>query len=96
MDLITVVLITIGILIFLLMMSVPLPYCFGGALMFMGIFGDVSVKSLFVWSFGQLVNTTLLASPLFILVGTLMGGSGIAKALLDFVDHVLCQHKQFI
>ena len=86
MDLMTVVLIAIGILIFLLMMSVPLPYCFGGALMFMGLFGNVSVKSLFVWSFGQLVNTTLLASPLFILAGTLMGGSGIAKALLDFVD----------
>lgn len=93
MDLVTVVLIAIGLLVFLLMMSVPLPYCFGGALMFMGLFGNVSVKSLFVWSFGQLVNTTLLASPLFILAGTLMGGSGIAKALLDFVDIFIARIK---
>ncbi len=86
MDLVTTVLLMVFLLILLLMLSVPLPYCFGGALMFMSLVGDVSVKSMFVWSFGQMTNTTLLASPLFILAGTIMGGSGIAKALLDFVD----------
>ena len=60
------------------MMSVPLPYCFGGALMFMGLFGNVSVKSLFVWSFGAGKHHAA-GKPLFILAGTLMGGSGIAK-----------------
>lgn len=74
------------LLIVLLMFSVPLPYCFGGALLFMSIFSDVSMKSMMLWAFDQMINPVLLASPMFILAGILMGGSGIAKKLLDFVD----------
>lgn len=82
----TVVLLDIILLVFLLIMSVPLPYCFGGALLFMVVFGDVSMKSMMLWGFNQMISPVLLASPLFILSGTLMGESGIAKRLLDFVD----------
>ena len=74
------------VLIVLLMMSVPLPYCFGGALLFMSIFGGVSMKSMMLWAYSQSVGTVLLASPLFILAGTYMGGSGVAKKLLDLCD----------
>ncbi len=74
------------LLIVLLMMSVPLPYCFGGALLFMSIFGGVSMKSMMLWAYSQSVGTVLLASPLFILAGTYMGGSGVAKKLLDLCD----------
>ena len=82
----TVVFLDIVLLVVLLMLSVPLPFCFGGALMFMTFFGDLSMKSMMLWGFNQMISTVLLASPLFILAGTLMGGSGIAKSLLDFVD----------
>ena len=82
----TVVFWDVILLIALLMFSVPLPYCFGGALLFMSIFGDVSMKSMMLWAFDQMINPVLLASPMFILAGILMGGSGIAKKLLDFVD----------
>ncbi len=82
----TIVLIDVILLVFLLMLSIPLPYCFGGALMFMAIFGDISMKSLMLWGFNQMISPILLASPLFILAGTLMGGTGIAKNLLDFAD----------
>jgi tripartite ATP-independent transporter DctM subunit len=82
----TVVFWDVIILIVLLMFSVPLPYCFGGALLFMSIFGDVSMRSMMLWAFDQMINPVLLASPMFILAGILMGGSGIAKKLLDFVD----------
>ncbi|MBN1333877.1 MAG: TRAP transporter large permease [Synergistales bacterium] len=82
----TVVFFDIIILVVLLMLSIPLPFCFGGALMFMYLFGDLSMKSLMLWGFNQMINPVLLASPLFILAGTIMGGSGIAKNLLDFVD----------
>jgi tripartite ATP-independent transporter DctM subunit len=82
----TVVLLDVILLVVLLIMSVPLPYCFGGALLFMAIFGDVSMKSMMLWGFNQMISPVLLASPLFILSGTLMGESGIAKRLLDFVD----------
>ena len=82
----TIVFWDVVLLVVLLMFSVPLPYCFGGALLFMSFFGDVSMKSMMLWAFDQMINPVLLASPLFILAGILMGGSGIAKKLLDFVD----------
>lgn len=68
------------------MLSIPLPYCFGGALLFMSVFGGVSMKSMMLWSFSQAISPVLLASPLFILAGTYMGGSGIASRLLDLAD----------
>ncbi len=82
----TIVFFDVVLLVALLMLSVPLPFCFGGALMFMSIFGDLSMKSMMLWGFNQMTSSVLLASPLFILAGTLMSGSGIAKSLLDFVD----------
>lgn len=82
----TIVLLDVIFLIFLLMLSIPLPYCFGGALLFMNIFGGVSMQSMVLWSFNQIVSPVLLASPLFILAGTYMGSSGIASRLLDLAD----------
>lgn len=82
----TIVLLDVMLLIFLLMLSIPLPYCFGGALLFMSIFGGVSMKSMVLWSMSQITSPVLLASPLFILAGTYMGSSGIATKLLDVAD----------
>lgn len=82
----TIVLFDVILLVLLLMMSVPLPYCFGGALLFMAVFGGVSMKSMMLWGFSQIISPVLLASPLFILAGTYMGGSGIATRLLDLAD----------
>lgn len=86
MGIMTVVLLTIILLVFLLMLSIPLPYCFGGALFFLSVFGSVSMKSMFLWGTNQLISSVLLASPLFILAGSYMGSSGIAKRLLDLAD----------
>ena len=81
-----IILLDVILLVFLLMMSIPLPVCFLGALMFLSAFGNVSMKTMLVWVFSQSTGTVLLASPLFILAGTYMGGSGIAKRLLDCAD----------
>ena len=78
--------ICILILIILLMFKIPLPFCFAGALMFMSIVGGISMKSMPIYAYSQLVNSTLLASPMFILAGAYMSGGGIAERLLDFVD----------
>lgn len=86
MEIMTVVLLSVILLVLLLMLSVPLPYCFGGALLFMSVFGGVTMKSMFLWGTNQLVSSVLLASPLFILAGSYMGSSGIAKRLLDLAD----------
>ncbi|NCB42315.1 MAG: TRAP transporter large permease [Clostridia bacterium] len=80
------VLIDIILLVILLMFSIPLPYCFGGALAFMAIAGGASMRSMMLWGFGQMISPILLASPLFILAGLIMAKSGVAQHLLNFAD----------
>jgi C4-dicarboxylate transporter DctM subunit len=86
MDMLTLVGLDVVVLVLLLMLSVPLPYCFGGALAFMVIFGGASMTSMMLWAFNQSISLVLLASPLFINAGLLIAKSGIAKHLLNFID----------
>jgi len=83
---ITVIIFDLLILIILLTLGAPLYLCFGGSLFFMTFFTDVSMISLLVWGFNQLINPMLLALPLFVLAGGIMSESGIAEALLNFVN----------
>lgn len=83
---ITIVILDVLFLVFLLMMSVPLPWCFAGSLGFMAVFGGASMKSMMLWGFNQIIGLVLLGSPMFILAGLLIARSGIAKHLLNFVD----------
>lgn len=86
MSLSITLLMVILILVALLLLGVPLPFCFGGAIMFMNVFADVSMAGMMMWDFNQMINLTLLSCPLFIYAGTLLSYSGVANALLDFVD----------
>ena len=81
------------LLVVLLICGVPLPFCFGAALLFMAVSGGIAMKSMLLWDYSQIISSTLLASPLFILAGTYMGGSGIATRLLDFVDSFIGRVK---
>jgi tripartite ATP-independent transporter DctM subunit len=81
-----VALLAVGALVLLLTIGVPLPFCFGGALMVMTYVGDMSMKGNMMWGLGQLANPILLAIPLFVLSGTIMSQSGIAASLLRFVN----------
>ena len=81
-----VALLAVGVLVLFLTLGVPLPYCFGGALMVMYFVGDVTMKGNMLWGFQQLGNPILLAIPLFVLAGTIMSESGIAASLLRFVN----------
>ena len=83
---IEVALFTVLFLVLLLTLGVPLPYCFGGGLMIMYFFGDAFMQGNMLWGFQQLGNPVLLAIPLFVLAGTIMSVSGIAKSLLRFVN----------
>lgn len=89
----TIVALDVILLVVLLMFSIPLPYCFGGALAFMAIFGGASMKSMMLWGFNQMISPVLVASPLFILAGMIMGSSGIAKHLLNFADIIVGKIK---
>ena len=83
---IEIALLAIAVLVVTLTLGVPLPYCFGSALMVMYFIGDVTMKGMVLWGFQQLGNPVLLAIPLFVLAGTIMSESGIAAALLRFVN----------
>jgi hypothetical protein len=43
----------VGMLILLLTIGVPLPFCFGGVLMIMTYVGDISMKGNMMWGVGQ-------------------------------------------
>ena len=74
------------VLVALLSLGVPLPYCFGAGLMVMTLVGEATMKGMMLWGFGQLTNPVLLAIPLFVFAGTIMSVSGIAASLLKFVN----------
>jgi len=69
----------LALLIVLLLSSLPIPYVFGSVVAYMSSTTTVGMKSLMLWALPQMCSFVLLASPLFIVAGTLMGGSGIAK-----------------
>lgn len=83
---IEIALIAIAALVITLSLGMPLPWCFGAGLMVMYFLGDVTMKGMVLWGFQQLSNPVLLAIPLFVLAGTIMSESGIAAALLRFVN----------
>lgn len=83
---IEIALFAVLVLVILLTLGVPLPYCFGAGLMVMYFAGDVVMKGNMLWGFQQLGNPVLLAIPLFVLAGTIMSVSGIAASLLNFVN----------
>ncbi len=86
MDGVTLSAISLGILMILLSLGVPIAFCFSGALLFMSIVGEVSMKGMMMWGLQQILSPALLCIPLFIFAGSLMSESGIAKSLLEFVD----------
>lgn len=83
---IEIALLAIAVLVLTLTIGVPLPYCFGAALMVMYFVGEVTMKGMVLWGVQQLGNPVLLSIPLFVLAGTIMSQSGIAAALLRFVN----------
>lgn len=78
--------IDILLVICLLIIGVPLPFVFGGGLILMIIFSDVSVVGLTLWGFNQMISPVLLATPFFMLAGTLISESGIAEKLMDLAN----------
>jgi len=86
MEIVTVSLLALGALVLLLSFGVPLPFCFGGALMTMYYLGDGAMEGTMVWGYSQLANPVLLCIPLFVFAGTIMSESGIAASLLKFVN----------
>lgn len=74
------------ILITLLVVGVPVPFSFGGAIIYMLAAYDVAPVSLFSTSYTQLSSVTLLAIPLFILSGGIMEKGRIGESLVNWIN----------
>jgi len=83
---IEIALLAVLVLVILLTLGVPLPYCFGAGLMVMSLVGGTTMKGNMLWGMQQMSNPILLALPLFVLSGAIMSNSGIAASLLHFVN----------
>lgn len=83
---IEIAILAFAVLVVLLTLGVPLPYCFGAGLMVMTLVGEATMRGMMLWGFSQLTNPVLLAIPLFVFAGTIMSVSGIAASLLKFVN----------
>lgn len=81
-----VVIIAMLCLTLYLSMGGPLPFCFGLALAVMHFLGGVSMKGMLMYGLQSIMSPVLLSIPLFVFAGGLMGESGIANKLLDFVN----------
>lgn len=80
--------ISIGIVILctLLIIGVPVMYCFGTSLIYYSITLGYSATGIFPTMYGKLSSVVLLSIPLFIMSGKIMEHGKIGDALVDFIE----------
>ena len=81
------------ILVTLLVLGVPIPFCFAGAVMYMGLSTGMDMGQMMGAGFNSLNSITLLAVAAFILAGGLMNVTGIADRLVDFAEALVGRVK---
>ena len=88
-----IVLTGIAILILLLVMGLPVAFCFGGATLFLVIALDYSPLFLVPYGYSSIASVTLWCIPLFIIAGSIIKRGKIGDALVDFVDQFIGKIK---
>ena len=78
--------ISLLILVALMIIGVPVAMAFGAMALVLVISFNVAPGILIPTAFYKIKSVVLLAIPFFIMVGGLMGTSGLAARLIDFVD----------
>ncbi|MBW3096263.1 TRAP transporter large permease [Pseudohoeflea coraliihabitans] len=88
------VIVDILLLMGLLIIGVPVPFCFAAAALFLFLTGDyVGSNFLVAAGFNKTSSIILLAMPLFILVGEIMSTGSLAARLVDFCDSIFGRLK---
>ena len=82
----THLLIAFVILVVLLIVGVPVMYCFGAALLYSAATLGYTATGIFPTIYGKLSSVVLLSIPLFILAGKIMEHGKIGDALVGFVE----------
>ena len=83
----------IVILVGLLVLGVPVPFCFMAAVLFMFLLGDYSPIYIISTGFHKVNSMSVLAILFFILMGGLMSYGGIAARLVAISDTILGRTK---
>ena len=76
-------LITFIILLILLLSGVPVPFSFGGAIIYLVAVLGADPFALFSTSYTQVSTVTLIAIPMFIMAGGIMEKGKIGGALVN-------------
>jgi len=84
-----VIAINLLLLIGLIVIGLPVPFCFMSAAIYMGMVYGFSFGFLLPSGYYALNSLTLLSMPFFIMAGALMSSSGIAQRLTDFAQAFL-------
>ena len=77
---------TILIVILLILVEMPVGFAFGFGALFYGFTSGIDVSYHATYGMAQVGSFSLLALPLFVMAGTLMGICGISERLLNFID----------
>jgi C4-dicarboxylate transporter DctM subunit len=83
----------LAILIGLLVLGVPVPFCFLAAVLFMFILGGYDPMFIMATGFHKVNSMAVLCILFFILMGGLMGSGGIAARLVAISDAILGRTK---
>ena len=74
------------ILVVMLVIGVPVMYCFGASLIYCAVTLGYTATGIFPTIYGKLSSVVLLSIPLFILAGKIMEHGKIGDALVDFIE----------
>jgi len=81
------------ILIGLLVIGVPVPFCFMAAVLYMFLIGDYDPMFIMATGFHKINSMAVLCILFFILMGGIMGSGGVASRLVAVSDAVLGRRK---
>jgi tripartite ATP-independent transporter DctM subunit len=87
------IVLNLAILIGLLVLGVPVPFCFMAAVFSTFLMGNYSTMFIISTGFKQVNSMAVLAILFFILMGGLMGTGGIASRLVAISDSILGRKK---
>ena len=87
------VIVDLAILIGLLVLGVPVPFCFMAAVLFMFILGGYDPMFIMATGFHKINSMAVLCILFFILMGGLMTSGGIASRLVAISDAILGRTK---
>jgi tripartite ATP-independent transporter DctM subunit len=87
------IIIDLAILVGLLVLGVPVPFCFMAAVLFLFTLGNYDPMFIMATGFHKINSMAVLCVLFFILMGGLMSSTGVASRLINISDSILGRKK---